>query len=59
MKAKKKAIICSKACIAKAAFREEIDLNHMSLVATINLLGQRLKTLDLMTNMITIKDPDL
>jgi hypothetical protein len=35
MKAKKKVIDCS-----KAAFREEIDLNHVSLVATIHLLGQ-------------------
>jgi hypothetical protein len=58
-KAKKKAIVYSKACTTKAVFREEIDLNHVSLVATISLLGQRLKTLDLIMNTIAIKDPDL
>jgi hypothetical protein len=59
MKAKKKTIVCSKVCTTKTAFREEIDLNHVSLRATINLLGQRLKTLYLITNTIAIKDPDL
>jgi hypothetical protein len=59
MKAKKKAIVYSKACTTKAAFRDEIDFNHVSLVATINLLWQRLKTLYLITNTIAIKDPDL
>jgi hypothetical protein len=59
MKAKKKAIVCSKACTTKAAFWEEIYLNHVSLVTTINLLGRRLKTLYLMTNTIAIKDSDL
>jgi hypothetical protein len=59
MKTKKKVIVCSKACTTKAAFMEEIDLNHVSLVATINLLGQRLKTFYLITDTIAIKDPDL
>jgi hypothetical protein len=54
MKAKKNAIVCS-----KADFGEEFDLNHVNLVATVNLLGQRLKPLYLITNTIAIKDPDL
>jgi hypothetical protein len=54
MKAKKNVIVCS-----KADFGEETDLNHVSLVATVNLLGQRLKPLYLITNTIAIKDPDL
>jgi hypothetical protein len=59
MKAKKKAIVCSKAHTTKADFREEIDLNYASLVALINLLRQKMETLYLMTNTIAIKDPDL
>jgi hypothetical protein len=59
MTAKKKAIVYSKACTTKAVFREETDLNQVRLVATINLLGQRLKPLYLITNKMTIKDPDL
>jgi hypothetical protein len=59
MKVEKKAIVCSKACATKAAFREETDLNHVSLVATMNLLDQRLKPLYLIMNTIAIKDPDL
>jgi hypothetical protein len=58
MKAKKKAIVYSKACTIRAAFREETDLNHMSLVAMTNLLGQRLKPLYLITNKIAIRDPN-
>jgi hypothetical protein len=59
MKAKRRPIVYSKKCTTKAAFREEIDLNHVSLVVTINLLGQRLKPLYLITNKVTLKDPDL
>jgi hypothetical protein len=59
MKAKKRAIVYSKKCATKAAFREEKDLNHVTLVATINLLGQRLKPLYLITNKVTIRDPEL
>jgi hypothetical protein len=58
MKAKKKAIVYSKACTIKAVFREETDLNHMSLGAIINLLGQPLKPLYLFANNIVIKDAD-
>jgi hypothetical protein len=36
MKAKKETIVYSKACTTKAACREESDLKHVSLVATIN-----------------------
>jgi hypothetical protein len=59
MKGKKRAVVYSKTCMTKAAVREEIDLNHVSVVATINLLGQRLKPLYLITNQGIIKDPDL
>jgi hypothetical protein len=59
MKGKKKAVVYSKKCTTKAAFREEIDLNHVSLVATINLLGQRLTPLYLMTDKVAVKDLEL
>jgi hypothetical protein len=49
----------SKKCTTKAALREEIDLNHVSLLATINLLGQRLKPLYLITNKVAVKDSEL
>jgi hypothetical protein len=39
MNAKKKTIVSSKRCPTKAACREDSNLNHMSLVATINLSG--------------------
>jgi hypothetical protein len=58
MKGRKRAVVYSKTCTTKAAVREEIDLNHVCLVATINLLAQRLKPLSLITNQVTIKDPD-
>jgi UDP-N-acetylmuramyl tripeptide synthase len=41
MKTKKKAFIYSMGCGTKAADRKETDLNHVSLVPTINLLEQR------------------
>jgi hypothetical protein len=59
MKAKKKPVVYSKACTTKAAFKEETDLNRVSLVATIDLLGQQLKPLYLIMNKIVIEDPDL
>jgi hypothetical protein len=40
MKAKKKPIVYSKECTTTVVFREETDLNHVSLVVTTNLLGQ-------------------
>jgi hypothetical protein len=59
MKGKKKTVLYSKKCTTKAAFREERELNHVSLVATINLLGQRLKPLYLITNKVAVKDSEL
>jgi hypothetical protein len=59
MKGKRRAIVYSKQCPTKAAFREETDLNHVTLVATINLVGQQLKPLYLITNKVAVKDPDL
>jgi hypothetical protein len=59
MKDKKRAVVHSKTCTTKAAVREEIDLNHVGLVATINLFGRRLKPLYLLMNKVTIKDLDL
>jgi hypothetical protein len=43
----------------KTAYREESRLNHMSRVATMNLMGQRLKALYLIANKVAIKGPDL
>jgi hypothetical protein len=44
MKVKKNTIVDEKAWITTAACREESNLNHMSLVAAINLFGQRMKS---------------
>jgi hypothetical protein len=55
----KKTIVYSKVCTTKPASREESDLNHMTLVATTNLLGQRFKLSYMITNKVAIKDPDL
>jgi hypothetical protein len=59
MKAQKKSIVYSRACTIKAICREESDLNHVSLMATINLLVQGLKTLYLRMNKVAIKDSDV
>jgi hypothetical protein len=59
MKVKKKTIVRSKVRPTEAACRKESDVNHVSLVATINQLGQRLKALYLRTNKAAIKDSDL
>jgi hypothetical protein len=59
MKGKRRKIVSCKKCTTKAVFREERNLNHVTLVATINLLGQRLKPLYLTTNKVAIKAPDL
>jgi hypothetical protein len=59
MKAKKKSIVHSKARPREAACRKESDLNHLSLVARINLFGEQLKALYVTTNNVALKDPDL
>jgi hypothetical protein len=58
-KAQKKTIVDSKVCITKAVCREESDLKHVSLVATMNLLGQRLKPRYFRMNNVALRAPDL
>jgi hypothetical protein len=53
------AIIYSVGSGTKAAYREETDHNHVRLVATINLSGQKLKPLYLMTKKAAIREPEL
>jgi hypothetical protein len=59
MEVKKKTIVYSIRCGSKAAYREETYLNHLSLLVTINLVGQRVTLLSLVRNKVAIKDLDL
>jgi hypothetical protein len=59
VKAKKNGILSLNKCTTKPAFRKEIDIRHVWLVPTNNLLRQRFKPLYLITNKAAIKDPEL